>query len=1367
MHSLGLWLALCMACVVCISPGDFHPNHIYLNAGIISKESMASRLDLNHNLLNHARESWQRGFNTPVHPIHMSNMTLQIVQFNPHVPRTTRFNLLANHDISVIEYVPMHAYMCHGSTVAFSQLEAHMTRYPQTIHQLEVYHAHLKIGMQLARYSAEPLVQTSSLYDAYPMSTHPRDDPMLAFDTVFVRLAPFSEDVTQWQMNWVSYMRTTLPKWKLSLASPEKAVIRMRSPSENDRVALIQWIFDTLIHDARVLFVDMKSIHQTQNYWSRGLAQSGNPSQTPIWDRGIHGEGEIIGCGDTGIDVDSCFFWDDTQNEISYDPDAPNLSHRKVVNYYPFADGSDSQNGHGTHVVGSILGSDLSTGSLFGNVTLNEFNGMAPNAKVAFFDIGDGDQPFLLLPDHLNDFLGVAYNASARIHSNSWGSGSNQYTIEAMEVDAFVYDHDDFLVLFAAGNAGGLGSASVGSPASCKNCLAVGAAQSVREAFDLAGFNYVVESDDPTLAGEHSVVQASFGPQLSEYAVGDSPFTNSSASTPFNHTLMVFADPLNACGSTGADGIVTNDVSGKIVWILRGECFFSSKVYAAQLAGAIGVIIGDNLPGAPFSMSGSDDSELISIPSMMMGYDSAVQFLAFTGTSTNITLGYSESTDYNTTNMAPFSSRGPTADGRIKPDIVMPGQIIWSAKSDGLPFSHQCGTNRSDSDYALLSMQGTSMATPLTAGSAALVRQYFREGFHVNGVKNISNAHEPSAALMRAMMLDSGTPMMGNAGYDPLSGELIELSVAPPPSMEIGFGLVHLNESLWFNETDWHLFIADNRSHTLEEGETFVQCIQVTERTKLTLTWTDPPAATESAATLVHDLDLQVIAHDSLGIIYPNNLNTFDHLNPSEQVILEESGTYTVSVLATRVSMAPQAFSLVIKGIFEELDTCPTLNSSFCANGGLFENGKCNCVSPWTGAQCNVQGCPNDCSNAGSCVIDTMGTYICQCNDGYFGFDCHIFQCRNETVLNEAEGTIQSHANAYSPPSNAECLWIIQPTDKLDSQTIQLQFPQFRLDGFTEILYVFDSLEFMTNPSAVPIHTLWGYETPDSIAIQSNVAAILFLTAPYTAPNTQFTMSYSLVTCPNNCGDHGECEDGICVCEDGYSGGACDLAMCKGFMLLTQESGTIEVFAPDENSGYTNGAYCVWEIAPEDKPDVIKLDFESLNIEYAFDCLEIWDKPPTLPLPPTPEYVEVDGVIVLTVPSAQCRAAGSVDGLVQVLSGPYQSPPKVNVNSERAYLQFTSDTSKRATGFKLEYNGHGRSLVTNAAVLIVGILAIGVFIGAPLVFIPYLRRRQQQRDNMAVSNQPPAPSVGIELAQPVSRQRQGPYHNADAGILPH
>ena len=92
--------------------------------------------------------------------------------------------------------------------------------------------------------------------------------------------------------------------------------------------------------------------------------------------------------------------------------------------------------------------------------------------------------------------------------------------MRAQQVDAFVYEHPDMLVLIAAGNSGEDGVFSVGSPATCKNCIAVGASQNDAAAYNFgrtfSQFKVAVPSNCETLQ-RHVIteaVPASFGGEL-------------------------------------------------------------------------------------------------------------------------------------------------------------------------------------------------------------------------------------------------------------------------------------------------------------------------------------------------------------------------------------------------------------------------------------------------------------------------------------------------------------------------------------------------------------------------------------------------------------------------------------------------------------------------------------------------------------------------------------------------------------------------------------------------------------------------------------------------------------------------------------
>lgn len=180
------------------------------------------------------------------------------------------------------------------------------------------------------------------------------------------------------------------------------------------------------------------------------------------------GKDQIVAVADTGIDDKH----PDFQGRIA-----------GIVARGRQNDWSDPE-GHGTHVAGSVLGD--------GTASNGQIKGVAPKAKLFFQSLLDGNGDLGGLPVDLNDLFDEAYQAGARIHNNSWGAETPSiYTIDSEEVDEFVRSHPDMLILVAAGNAGSGANPqkaapglvdwlSIGSPASCKNALTVGASRSDR-----------------------------------------------------------------------------------------------------------------------------------------------------------------------------------------------------------------------------------------------------------------------------------------------------------------------------------------------------------------------------------------------------------------------------------------------------------------------------------------------------------------------------------------------------------------------------------------------------------------------------------------------------------------------------------------------------------------------------------------------------------------------------------------------------------------------------------------------------------------------------------------------------------------------
>jgi hypothetical protein len=216
------------------------------------------------------------------------------------------------------------------------------------------------------------------------------------------------------------------------------------------------------------------------NQYNKGIVQTKTYSQNyPYHAAGLDGTGQIVGIGDTGVDELSCFFRNTDNTKVARSPiysPTFDLSKRKVIQYINYADGTDRSGGHGTHVSGTIAGSSagfVSAGIIYG--------GHASGAKIAFFDMEKSSSPNsgLLIPSPTATYVfKSAYDAGARIHSNSWGSPLNAIDDDDLSIDAFQYSHTDFLAVFAAGNDGSEGFYSIGQPGSTKNSLTVGASRS-------------------------------------------------------------------------------------------------------------------------------------------------------------------------------------------------------------------------------------------------------------------------------------------------------------------------------------------------------------------------------------------------------------------------------------------------------------------------------------------------------------------------------------------------------------------------------------------------------------------------------------------------------------------------------------------------------------------------------------------------------------------------------------------------------------------------------------------------------------------------------------------------------------------------
>ena len=261
----------------------------------------------------------------------------------------------------------------------------------------------------------------------------------------------------------------------------------------------------------------------------------------------------------------------------------------------------------------------------------------------------------------------------------------------------------------------------------------------------------------------------------------------------------------------------------------------------------------------------------------------------------------SQSADGIHQGMAAFSSRGPTDDGRIKPDIVAPGTDIISCYSQ-LPGADVGWGLHPNSKYTFSG--GTSMSCPLVAGAAALVRQYLIE------YKSITN---PSAALVKATLVNGARSITpGQYG----TSTTREIPATRPNTVE-GFGQVNLEYSL-FPEAPRSVAVWDI-THGIQTGETneYPISINSNDTLHLTLAYTDYPGTAGSGKQLVNDIDIALIGPDGT-TYYPNGFTSPDRTNNIENIDLDQPlpGTYIVRISAYNVPEGPQPYAFIANGNF-------------------------------------------------------------------------------------------------------------------------------------------------------------------------------------------------------------------------------------------------------------------------------------------------------------------------------------------------------------------------------------------------------------------------------------------------------------------
>ncbi|MCA9751199.1 MAG: hypothetical protein KC591_03340, partial [Gemmatimonadetes bacterium] len=194
--------------------------------------------------------------------------------------------------------------------------------------------------------------------------------------------------------------------------------------------------------------------------------------------------------------------------------------------------------------------------------------------------------------------------------------------------------------------------------------------------------------------------------------------------------------------------------------------------------------------------------------------------------------------------------------------------------------------------------------------SAALVRQYLMEGWYPTGAPVPANAFTPSAALLRALMINSGNDNFAAYTF---------------PDNNIGWGRILLDDILFFPGDTRRTVMADEPDGiaTGEVREYEVYVSGSTEDLKISLVWPDPASSPAAGSNLVNDLDLVVTqgATTWLGNVFSGGQSitggTKDGVNVEECVrrATPTVGHYTIRVEGANVPFGPVPYAIVVSGV--------------------------------------------------------------------------------------------------------------------------------------------------------------------------------------------------------------------------------------------------------------------------------------------------------------------------------------------------------------------------------------------------------------------------------------------------------------------
>ena len=473
------------------------------------------------------------------------------------------------------------------------------------------------------------------------------------------------------------------------------------------------------------------------------------------------GLGIKIGVIDSGIDHTHPMFQDAQLSPPAGFPKGDTtLTNNKVIVARNFPNESSAADtvGHGTFVAGIAAGlraqapqasiSGVAPKAFLGNYRATDDDGSASGTRVlAAIDAAvlDGMDIINLslgargtLPPTLDPFFEAIGNATAA----------------------------GILVVAAAGNDGP-GVRTVASPAILPQVLAVGSTTNARRFLATVGVT-AAEPVPPSLA-EIQALPGNDPEQTGPF--GPAPLADVATLDPSGLACLPSAE------TPSGISLPPNSLQGKMALIQRGICAFREKVQNVAGAGAVGAVIYNNIPGSePLLMDTSGNQ----IPSMSIGNEDGLALSDFLAGGGQAQVSFDPQLvawPGEPDVLVSSSARGPAPDLTVKPDLVAPGDFILSSTQNLNPLGDMFSSTR------FLVSSGTSFATPMAVGAAALVRQV-HPSYQPKQVKSaLVNTALPVTAI------EDGAPVSAQnigAGRLNVLAALTTPVVADPVSLSFG-----------------------------------------------------------------------------------------------------------------------------------------------------------------------------------------------------------------------------------------------------------------------------------------------------------------------------------------------------------------------------------------------------------------------------------------------------------------------------------------------------------------------------------------------------------------------------------------------------